>query len=119
MKSKFLLLIPATVFAYQVQSQPCEGPPALSEQFENGLPSGWTVLDLDGNTVYWSLAARGYTGAFQSFSFHGHKCVANVSRFSSPSTANDWLISPQITVGTAPACLSWQAASMYSFYPET
>src|SRR3990170_1629213 len=62
-------------------------------QFETGIPTSWTVLNLDTHAIFWSLVARGYTGAFQPFTRNGHKCVANTAWFAVPgNTANDWLI---------------------------
>lgn len=113
---KILILSAFTLFSAHLFSQPCEGTALLKESFDNGIPGNWTVLDLDGNTLFWSLAGRGYTGAFQSFTHHGQKCVANASWFStSPGTANDWLITPAVLLGTAPLCFSWQASSMYAW----
>ena len=116
MKTKLLSICILYTISSSSFSQPCEGTPLLSEQFENGIPVSWTVINLDANTVYWSLVARGYTGSFQSFTRNGHKCVANVAYFSvTPNSANDWLISPAVTISSAPACLSWQASSMYAW----
>src|SRR3972149_1613511 len=100
MKKLYILLILSAIFVSPMVSQPCEGTPLLSEQFETGIPTSWTVLNLDTHAIFWSLVARGYTGAFQPFTRNGHKCVANTAWFAVPgNTANDWLIFPAVTIG--------------------
>jgi len=92
-------------------SQTCEGPTLLDESFESGIPGTWTILNLDIGIVTPSFQLKGYTGQFQPFTHYGRKCVANTSRFTNAITTNDWLITPAVTLGSAPVCLSWMACS--------
>ena len=100
-------------------SQTCEGTALLSENFDNGtIPATWTILDLDGNTLYWNMPSKGWTGKWQPYYHAGKKCAANTCRFTSASAADDYLITPSVTLGSGPICLSWKAASQYEFAPE-
>jgi hypothetical protein len=110
----------AMLFFSGAIAQPCEGPPFLKEDFTNGIPNNWTVISNDNCQLIPSLIARGYTGTLQAFTHQGQLCVANASSYTSSCQTNDWLITPQLTLGTGPGplCLSWKASSMYPFYAE-
>ena len=90
-------------------SQTCEGTALLNENFDNStIPATWTILDLDGNTLYWNMPTKGWTGQWQPYYHAGKKCVANTCRFTSTSPADDYLITPAVTLSAAPICLSWK-----------
>jgi thiol-disulfide isomerase/thioredoxin len=114
MKKRILFFASTLLYCTQLFSQSCEGPALLNETFESGIPGNWTILNLDAGIVTTSFQMKGYTGQFQSFNHYGRKCVANTSRFTSAITTDDWLITPAITLGPAPVCLSWMASSTYS-----
>ena len=108
---KLTLLLVFVFLCAQSFSQSCEGPTLLDESFESGIPGTWTILNLDGGIVTASYQLKGYTGQYQPFTHYGRKCVANTSRFTSLITTDDWLMTPAVTLGPAPVCLSWMACS--------
>lgn len=117
---KFYTLITLVFFVYFSQNahaQSCGGTPFLSENFENGIPGSWTVLDLDANPLWWSMYTKGFTGAWQPFVHDGRKCAAVCDYFDGGTwTADDYLITPAITLGPGPICLSWKASAVYDGY---
>ena len=119
MKKVFTLFLFAISLSPAI-SQTCEGVSLLSENFDNSnIPATWNILDLDGNTLYWNMPSKGWTGQWQPYYHMGKKCAANTCRFTSSAPADDYLITPAITLGTGTICLSWNGASQYSFSPET
>lgn len=71
-----------------------EGEILLSCDFENGLPSGWTVIDHDGDGRSWSLDNGGYTP------FEGNNCMYSASYANYQYLqADDWLITPSVELG--------------------
>ena len=104
----------------RVHGQSCEGVPLINENFDNGtIPGNWTILDLDGNTLSANSIARGWTGAWIPRNHYGRQCVGNLSHFVPAGAANDFLITPPVTLGSAPVCLSWKGSTMFSTYTET
>lgn len=103
--------------AVPLNSFPCGGDSIFSEDFENGLPSGWTVLDLDGFTPE---ANTGLAPGWQSlidYQDSSNQIMASPSWYTSGGASDDWLISPQLTLGNNP-CFSWMAYSVDQFFPE-
>jgi hypothetical protein len=115
---KNILLFSFSLSLIFANAQTCEGPALLNENFTNGIPANWTILNLDTCTTMWTLVTKGFTGQFQAFNHYGEKCVANCAQFEYTGTANDYLITPAVTLGNGPCCLSWKASSQYTFYPE-
>ena len=71
-----------------------EGEILLSCDFENGLPSGWTVIDHDGDGRGWILDNGGYTP------FEGNNCMYSASYANYQyMQADDWLITPSVELG--------------------
>lgn len=115
---KLLFSLSFLLSLFTAQAQVCGGPALIDEKFDNGIPGSWTILNLDGNTLYWNMPSKGYTGAWQSFQHNGRKCIANTSRFTPSGGADDYLISPQITLGGSPICLSWKGSTYNSQFTE-
>src|SRR5215217_3631169 len=115
---KFFLLV---LFGYSsfVDAQTCQGPVLFVESFESDtLPNGWTVFDLDGHQLYYSMVAKGFTGAWQAYNHYGRKCAACCDFFSnSNQAANDYLITPAITLENGINCLSWKGAKNFDSPP--
>lgn len=90
---------------------PCAGSVVYEEDFEAGFPAGWTVVDGDG------LTPRTETGLMPGWQLgQDYKDTTNHLMLS-PSwydngggVSNDWVISPQISLGSN-SCLSWTAYS--------
>lgn len=96
--------------------QTCGGTPLLSESFDNGIPSGWTVLNYDNETLLPTMLDKGFTGVFRDYQHLGKKCVANGEEFTSSGHADDYLVTPLLSLGAAPLCLSWKASALIPIY---
>jgi hypothetical protein len=111
----FILLL----WSYVGNSQTCEGMIILNEDFNTGsIPTAWNIFDLDGQSVVWTMATKGYTGQFQPYNHKGEKCIANVSVFNPVGAADDYIVTTAVTVPSGPTCFSWKASSEYSWAPE-
>ena len=79
----------------------------LSEDFENGLPEGWTTIDADGDGYNW-VAGSACDGIYLdggSLAGSGHNSSQDLmtsGSFSNVSgtalTPDNWLVTPQITL---------------------
>jgi hypothetical protein len=118
MAMKRFFLIFGTLLAFSTKSQTCQGPPILNENFDAGIPGNWTILNFDSCTMFFNMPLKGYTGAWQAYEHYGRKGIADCGRFTTNCTSNDYLITPQITLGSAPVCLSWKGSSMYLGFIE-
>jgi hypothetical protein len=118
MKKIFAISIGISFFFYST-AQVCGGPALLSEDFTNGIPANWTILNLDGNTLYPSMINKGFTGQWQTRNHLAQPCVGDASYFSPPGYPDDYLISPSVTLGNGYSCLSWKSCSTYLISPES
>jgi len=64
----------------------------LSEDFESGMPSDWTLSDADGDGQNWHLNTSGGENS--------NNCVTSLSYDSSPLNPDNYLISPLLTDAT-------------------
>ena len=112
----FTTIIICLLNNYLASAQSCEGPSILSADFnDNAIPAGWTVISLDGNALYWNMEVKGYTGEWQPYNHYGRQCVTSASRYDDyNASSDDYLITPAITLGTAPICLSWKSSRAYN-----
>jgi hypothetical protein len=117
MRNKFtLLLVIGGILAgtEKIFPQTCQGPTALSANFnDEAIPAGWTVLNLDGNTLYWNMPGKGYTGEWQPYNHYGRQCITSASRYSNSGSSDDYIITSAITLGSGSVCLSWKSARAY------
>ncbi len=116
---KIILSLCVLFFFFNAKTQTCQGPTLLNEDFNSGIPNAWTVLNFDSCQLFFNMPLKGYTGAWQAYEHYGRKGVANADRYTSNCAANDYLITPQITLGSAPVCLSWLGSTMYTQYIES
>ena len=81
----------------------------FSEDFQGGIPATWTLIDNDGATPQPGYAF--FTAAWIVLEdTPGDTVAASTSWYSPPATADDWMITPAITLPAAPAqVLRWQA----------
>ncbi len=92
----------------------------LSEDFDSGLPSTWTVIDSDGLAAHSSLT--GILDGWHAYSYNGESFVINNSYYTSPGTADDWLITPALVIPsstTSGYALKFDAVSFNSGFPST
>ncbi|MEA3445104.1 MAG: choice-of-anchor J domain-containing protein, partial [Bacteroidota bacterium] len=88
------------------------------EDFQNGMPTDITLYDIDGLTPAANVAS--YTEAWniiENFDLTGDSVAASNSWYSPAGTANDWLVTPGITVGTD-AFLEWDIKAQDPSYAD-
>src|SRR5690606_23661090 len=70
----------------------------LNEDFENGFPTNFSRVDVDGNSP--NLAVSYINSGWNILSFTGdpNSWAASTSWYSPVGTSNDWLISPALTL---------------------
>jgi hypothetical protein len=91
----------------------------LNEDFQQGIPSTWTVSTQDTSTV--NEQVENYTEAFiavQDPSNELDTVASATSFFTVPASANRWLISPALTLSTFGNYISWEAKSFDASFPE-
>lgn len=97
----FVLFIATTAFGQQL----------YFENFSNGMPSGYTVYDADGLTANSNLQGA-WTPPGTPFIVAGYDGsnggAMSASWFEAPAAADDWLITPAITLGEA-SKLNWKS----------
>lgn len=91
---------------------------ALTENFDNGVPSGWTVNNLSnplGTTNWFQGNARtfeAHEGAANSY------VAANFNAGGGVSTISDWLIMPTSTYRNGDTLSFFTRTSDFSFFPD-
>ncbi|HRO76525.1 MAG TPA: choice-of-anchor J domain-containing protein [Crocinitomicaceae bacterium] len=93
----------------------------LNENFENGIPSTWTILNQDGFTPH--SAVSEYTNAWISVTdpfdtTQTNNCASATSYFVENGNANRWLITPALTLASFGNVLTFKAASFDPSFPE-
>jgi hypothetical protein len=91
----------------------------IDENFTNGIPSAWTIVDGDGFTVHPSVsmfqpAWIGLEDPFQA----GNFIAGSTSYFSPEAKAYRFLITPQIALGEYGNILSWRSMSHDPSFPD-
>jgi hypothetical protein len=91
----------------------------LSEDFESGLPVGWTIRDNDGFTVHPNVSA--FQDAWittEDPSDVANTCAGSTSYFTPEGRASRWLITPSISLSAYGNFLYWRAASHDPSFPD-
>lgn len=102
---KILTLLFLGSFFVQSQAQVL-----FSQDFESGALAPMTAVDVDGKTVHPNVAAN----AGPTWSVRGtspNRVIVSTSWFNPVGQADDWIISPAITIADANTFLTWQAWS--------
>lgn len=100
------------------QAVACGGTTIFEEDFENGLPAGWTIVDGDTATPRpQMLLGKGWQ-SHQDYNDSTNHLMVTPSWYVNTAQSDDWLITPQITLGANP-CLSWTSYSQDFAFPET
>lgn len=93
----------------------------LVENFDaTTLPSGWSVVDNDGNTP--DEAVDEYTEAwiYKEDPFDANNGTFSSTSFFDPvDRADRWLITPQITLGNESNYISWKGLSADASFPDS
>jgi hypothetical protein len=91
----------------------------LSENFDAGLPSGWTMYN-DANTPDNSVAE--YTEAWilvEKIDSPGDSIISSTSYFDPTGEADRWLITPKLRMGSEGNILSWNEFSYDASFPDS
>lgn len=89
------------------------------EDFENGIPGSYTIVDNDGLTP--NTATVDFADAWISLPDPLDSLdtiVGSTSYFEPTGTADRWLITPQITLGAFGNSVSWDSRSHDASYPD-
>jgi hypothetical protein len=91
----------------------------LNSDFQSGIPSSYSLLDNDG--LFPDPAVSEYSDAWIVVSDPENPTdtVASSTSFFAPTgTANRWLITPQLNLGSYGNLLQWEAKSQDASYPD-
>lgn len=91
----------------------------FNEDFQQGIPNTWTIVDNDGLTVDSTVIE--FEPAWISYtedSLYGDTVAASTSFFDPIDRADRWLITPPLDLGLYGNILSWQAMSADPSYPD-
>jgi hypothetical protein len=91
----------------------------FSEDFETGLPAGWTIRDNDGFTVHPNVSE--FQPAWivvEDFMDTENRCAGSTSYFTPEGRASRWLITPAITLDDYGNMLYWRASSHDPSFPD-
>lgn len=97
---------------------PCAGSVLLYEDFENGIPSGWVVIDGDTLTPRSVMQLQKGWQSRVDYRDTSNLVVVSPSWYEQQGASDDWLISPAVTLGNNP-CLSWMAYSQDIYFEES
>ncbi len=91
----------------------------FSEDFESGIPAGWTIIDNDGHTVNASVSEFQPAWISTSDPENAMNTVAGSTSFFEPEArASRWLITPSIVIGDFGNFLNWRAMSQDPSFPD-
>ena len=91
----------------------------LNTDFQTGIPTNYTLLNLDGQAPH--IQVQAYASGWISTADPENELdtVAAVSSyFETPDTANRWLITPALTLGSFGNFLHWDAKSHDPSFPD-
>lgn len=115
MKYTIALLFIAATFGIHAQNT------VLSEDFENGIPSDWKIVNRDNLTV--DTTVYEYTNAWITTEdpyddTTDNQCASATSFFTTIGNAERWLITPAITLADHGNLLTYRAASFDPSFPD-
>ena len=117
-KNKKYVLLICLVISNYVNAQIVS---LLNENFNNGVPAGWTRINNDGlvpNALV-SFVTNSWVSYDDIDSLGiGDSVMVATSYYSPAGTADDWLISPPITLKGNGNFLNWQVRSQDPSYPD-
>ena len=105
------------LLSLEVVNYPCPGTATFTEDFEGGLPSGWTILDIDGNTPRPQTNLNPGWQIITDYLDTSNTAIASASWYTLPDSSDDWLIMSQMTLGQN-TCFSWNAYGADPLYGE-
>ena len=115
MEKIILIIILVSSFCLNAQTD------ILIEGFESGIPSSWSVINNDHNTLNATVASE-YTSPWITIvnpDYDTDHVAACASYFDPEGTASRWLITPQINLGAYGNYLHLDARSQDPSYPDS
>lgn len=88
----------------------------LFEDFTNGIPSNWAIVNQDGNSPETTVSE--FTNAWVSYETSTDTSAASTSYYTNGEAAEDYLILPNQSL-LAHSKLSWKARSVDPSYPDS
>lgn len=91
----------------------------LSTDFQSGIPSNFTLLTFDGNSPDPEVSEfiQAWIG-YEEPDNETNKVAASTSYFATADTADRWMITPEIQMGTVGNYLTWKAKSQDPSFPD-
>ncbi|UKN02408.1 choice-of-anchor J domain-containing protein [Paracrocinitomix mangrovi] len=87
----------------------------FSEDFSNGIPSNFQLIDADGQTP--ETAVSYFTNAWIAYNDQGDSCAASTSYYTDTIASEDYMILPQLSLQTF-SKFSWEARTVDASYPD-
>jgi thiol-disulfide isomerase/thioredoxin len=111
MKAKLLITTIALLSYSNANSQ------IFSEDFNTGIPATFTLTDVDGLTPN---NTNFTVGSFQAGNLTAENCAISVSWFNPLGQADDWMVTPAITIpsSTSPISLQFDALGFEAAYSD-
>ncbi len=94
----------------------------FSTSFDDGIPAGFSLYDLDKNEPSNETAKLGFAVGTPWVGIKVDKeengVAASTSWYKKAGTSNDWLVTPAVTVASAKAVVSWRAKASDKDYSD-
>lgn len=90
----------------------------FSENFQNGIPSSFILRNLDGLTPASQVSFVNQAWVSRQETGTNNIMAVSTSWYNPPGVANDWMITPPITVNQANAWLTWRAMTPDASYRD-
>ncbi len=88
----------------------------FSEDFSNGIPNTFTLVNVDGKTPNTNV---GYVNnAWVARTIDGNGLAVSTSWYTPVGAADDWMITPSISITSANTYLVWKAGAPDQSYPD-
>jgi len=112
-----------TIFLVSVFANSQAQTTILQSDFNNGIPVGWQTINNDGLTPYNDPAVNWITDAWvlaedEDSTGTGDSCLISTSWYDPAGTADDYLITPAITLGGAGNYLYFDIKALDQSYPD-
>lgn len=90
----------------------------FTEDFQDGIPNTWTIVDNDGLTPYFNDYSNAWVSVVDPENMND-TVASSTSYFTPIGRANRWLITPSITLGNFGNTISWNVKSQDASFPDS
>ncbi|MBI1837933.1 MAG: choice-of-anchor J domain-containing protein [Flavobacteriia bacterium] len=88
------------------------------EDFQNGIPNNWSIVDNDGQTPYYTEYNNAWITTVDPENIND-TVASSTSYFVPSGIADRWLITPSINLGTFGNFVSWNVKSQDASFPDS